>query len=72
MTNTERAERRGRPATGRTPGRHVRVGPVWDEVATLAAIVTGENMPAVLARLLAVEADRLRGAVERSQGQGQL
>lgn len=48
---TEEKRGRGRPATGVTKKRDVRVGPVWDEAAGYAA-EDGENMPALLTRLL--------------------
>lgn len=34
---TEPKRRPGRPATGKTPTRSIRVGPVWDRAAELAA-----------------------------------
>lgn len=37
----------GRPATGVTPKRNIRVGPVWDEAAAIAAR-RGETMTAVV------------------------
>jgi len=33
---SEEKKRRGRPATGVTPKRNLRVGPVWDEAAAIA------------------------------------
>lgn len=43
---------RGRPVTtGTTPKRNIRVGTVWDQAAELAA-ADGENMPALVTRLL--------------------
>lgn len=46
---------------GDTPGRHVRVGQVWDD---LAAHYAPETMSAVVNRLLDQEAARLRAAGE--------
>ena len=51
---------RGRPATGITPKRNVRVGEVWDQVEELAGQQTGEAMTDVVKRLLAAELRRLR------------
>lgn len=51
--------RRGRPATGVTPKRNIRVGAIWDEAAEIAA-ERGESMTAV------VEAE-LRRYVKRHQ-----
>lgn len=42
---------RGRPRTGQTPKRNIRIGPIWDQAAALAA-QRGETMTAVIARLL--------------------
>lgn len=41
----------GRPPTGVTKKRDVRIGDVWDEAAGYAK-EDGENMPALLTRLL--------------------
>lgn len=56
---TEEKRGRGRPATGVTPKRDVRVGDIWDQAAELAA-ADGEKMPALITRLLTeyVEAKR--------------
>lgn len=42
---------RGRPATGVTPKRNIRVGSTWDEAAGIAA-ARGETMTAVIERAL--------------------
>lgn len=49
MTEPKRGP--GRPPTGVTKKRDVRVGDVWDEAAVYAK-ADGENMPALLTRLL--------------------
>lgn len=41
----------GRPATGVTPKRNIRIGQVWDDVAELAS-ANGETMTALVERLL--------------------
>jgi hypothetical protein len=41
----------GRPRTGVTPKRNIRVGQVWDDAAALAA-ARGETMTAVVERAL--------------------
>lgn len=43
--------RPGRPATGQTPTRSVRVGDVWDRAREIAA-QRGETMTAVITRAL--------------------
>jgi hypothetical protein len=49
---TEPAKRRpGRPRTGVTPKRNIRVGQVWDDAAALAA-ARGETMTTVVERAL--------------------
>lgn len=48
---TEEKRGRGRPATGVTKKRDVRIGDVWDQAAELAA-ADGEKMPALVTRLL--------------------
>jgi hypothetical protein len=42
---------RGRPRTGVTPKRNIRIGPIWDQAAELAAR-RGETMTAVIERAL--------------------
>jgi hypothetical protein len=42
---------RGRPRTGVTPKRNIRIGEVWDAAAALAA-TRGETMTAVIERAL--------------------
>ena len=50
---------RGRPATGETPKRNIRIGPIWDEVAGYAA-EDGEKMTTLVERLLHAYAVRRR------------
>lgn len=52
--------RRGRPPTGVTPKRNVRIGEEWDQAAEIAS-ADGETMTALVRRLLA-EYIRLHGA----------
>jgi hypothetical protein len=47
----EEKRRPGRPRTGVTPKRNIRVGKIWDEAAGLAA-ADGETMTALVERLL--------------------
>ena len=48
-TETTGKRPRGRPATGKTPVRTTRIGPIWDEAAAIAA-ERGETMTAVVER----------------------
>lgn len=48
---TSQRRRPGRPATGQTPTRSVRVGDVWDRAREIAAR-RGETMTAVITRAL--------------------
>ena len=59
MSETRRGPGRppGTTRGGETPGRHVRVGQVWDE---LAAYYHPEKMSTVVNRLLEQDARRLR------------
>ena len=50
MDDTEKRPR-GRPRTGVTPKRNIRVGEIWDQAAELAA-ARGETMTAVIERAL--------------------
>lgn len=50
--------RPGRPATGQTPVRTVRIGNVWDRCMTLAQ-QRGEKMTALVERALIAEEKRL-------------
>jgi hypothetical protein len=43
--------RRGRPPTGITPKRNIRVGQVWDDAAAIAA-ARGETMTAIVEQAL--------------------
>jgi hypothetical protein len=47
----EEKRKPGRPRTGVTPKRNIRVGQVWDDAAALAA-ARGETMTAVVERAL--------------------
>ena len=57
--------RPGRPATGQTPVRTVRIGSVWDRCAELAA-ERGEKMTALVERALIAEERRLERAAAKS------
>ena len=61
MTDTpdQPAPRRGRPATGQTPKRYVRMGPLWDDAAALAHD-QGETMTSLVERAIRREVERLR------------
>lgn len=50
--------RPGRPATGQTPVRTVRIGAVWDRCVELAT-GRGEKMTALVERALVAEEKRL-------------
>ncbi|MDP9799333.1 hypothetical protein J2S43_007845 [Catenuloplanes nepalensis] len=52
-------KRAGRPATGQTPVRTVRLGAIWDEASELAT-ANGEKMTALVERALRAEIARLR------------
>lgn len=61
----EQEKRRpGRPATGETPKRNIRIGPVWDEAAAIAA-ERSETMTAVVERALQRYVARHRGEAAR-------
>ncbi len=47
----EEKRKPGRPRTGVTPKRNIRVGQIWDDAAALAA-ARGETMTAVVERAL--------------------
>lgn len=51
--------RRGRPATGETPKRNVRIGGIWDECVTQAE-ADGESMTQFVAEALTRELARRR------------
>ena len=51
MTSDPPKRRPGRPATGKTPSRHVRVGPAWDQAKAIAK-QHGETISAVVNRAL--------------------
>lgn len=50
----------GRPPTGVTKKRDVRVGDIWDEAAAIAK-TDGEKMPALITRLLHEYVARMKG-----------
>jgi hypothetical protein len=59
-TVTEPEKRRpGRPRTGVTPKRNIRIGEVWDQAADLAR-ARGESMTAVVERALKHYVQRYR------------
>jgi hypothetical protein len=68
----EEAEKRprGRPRTGVTPKRNIRVGGIWDEAAEIAA-TRGETMTAVVERALQryVSRHRISRSADGDQGQ---
>lgn len=67
MTQDEQPPRRrpGRPATGQTPKRNVRIGATWDEAAELAR-AAGVSMTAYVEAALRAENARARRARRRS------
>jgi len=48
---THNPRRRGRPATGQTPVRSVRIGPIWDEAKAIAK-ANNETISSVIERKL--------------------
>lgn len=58
---TEPKRGRGRPATGVTPKRNIRVGDVWDQAAELAE-ADNETMTSLVTRLLHRYVDGKRSA----------
>ncbi len=57
----EEKRKPGRPATGVTPKRNIRVGEIWDRCEELAA-ADGETMTKLVTRLLVrYEAERKAG-----------
>lgn len=62
LSTVEEKRPRGRPRTGVTPKRNVRIGQVWDDAARIAA-ARGETMTAVIDRLLQRYVARHRGEV---------
>lgn len=61
----EEKRRPGRPRTGVTPKRNIRVGQVWDDAAAIAA-GRGETMTAVIERALQRYVARHRPEVTRT------
>jgi hypothetical protein len=57
---------RGRPATGVTPKRNVRIGVVWDEAEAIAK-ARGEKMTDVIKQALANYVRRNRTALNPEQ-----
>lgn len=67
MTDEEKRPR-GRPRTGVTPKRNIRIGKIWDEAAAIAAD-RGETMTAVIERALHGYVKRHRGrSTDADQG----
>lgn len=60
MEPTQEKRQVGRPRTGQTPKRNIRVGRVWDDAAAIAE-ARGETMTAVVERLLGNYVARHRG-----------
>jgi hypothetical protein len=62
-------ERRGpgRPATGETPKRNVRIGPLWDRAAELAK-ARGMKMTAFVEEALRREVARIERQGQRDAG----
>lgn len=65
--DTPPPRKRGRPATGVTPKRNIRVDALWDRVEALAA---PEAMTDVIKRLLKAEERRLLRRAQRDQDAG--
>lgn len=65
MTAPQEKRGPGRPRTGVTPKRNIRVGQVWDDAAAIAA-ERGETMTAVVARALQRYVARHRADVTRT------
>lgn len=59
----------GRPRTGVTPKRNIRIGRVWDDAAAIAA-ARGETMTTVVERLLQryVARNRIDQSADTDQG----
>jgi hypothetical protein len=70
MSEPSQPRRRGRPPTGITPKRYLRVGAIWDEVERLARDISGETMTDVVKRLLDAERRRLL-RLQRTQQAGE-
>jgi hypothetical protein len=62
---SEEKKPRGRPATGITPKRYLRAGPIWDE-ATALAEQRGETMTAFVLRAIEHEMARVRREQKRA------
>jgi hypothetical protein len=61
--NEPQIPRRGRPRTGVTPKRNIRVGHIWDQAAAIAE-ARGETMTAVIERALHSYVNRNRSIAE--------
>jgi hypothetical protein len=59
MEETVQPRRRGRPATGETPKRNLRMGQLWDDCEAQAK-ADGESMTAFVTEALARELARRR------------
>jgi len=67
MTAAPEKRRPGRPRTGVTPNRTLRVGPVWDAAAAIAA-ERGETITSVITRALERYVVRHRGRTGADDG----
>lgn len=65
MTDEQPKRSPGRPATGQTPVRTIRIGPVWDEAKEYAED-RGETMTAVVEAALRRYVQRARRGVPRT------
>jgi len=64
MEETE-PKRRGRPATGQTPKRNIRIGTVWDDAEKIA-VKRGEKMTQVVEAELRRYVQRHRALLDES------
>lgn len=64
METEETPRRRGRPATGQTPKRYLRMGALWDRAAALAA-ERDETITALVTRAVEREVRRLERERDR-------
>jgi hypothetical protein len=68
MTDTPK-RRPGRPATGETPKRNIRIGKIWDDAAVIAER-RGETMTDIVTRLLAGYVRRHRSELPNATPSG--
>jgi hypothetical protein len=69
MEEQQQPRRRGRPPTGVTPKRNVRIGAVWDEAERHAA-AEGITTTAYVERALRAENTRVERAARRAASRG--